>query len=285
MTHAAATVDQMLPPYPAERGLDVYNKKLGMWVFLASEVMFFAALIGTYVILRFGATGEWAKPGIVLNIKITAFNTFLLICSSVSMVKAYAAIQDGDPKKMRFWLLMTILDAHERGTAQDGHQQPEAHLLRVAVLDRRVRFDHRHARADQQERVEGSDLDVEHDARLGPLARGPEPEDDVGPDQGRKEHDLRSEEHPHPELLVVDVEPPLGRIRGQHLIDGGGCVRHRSSPRSVARDRRAGRLTVGGQLGVLRQVVLGRLRRAELIGAAVHRGHLLPVAVRRGARQ
>ncbi len=109
MTHAAATVDQMLPPYPAERGLDVYNKKLGMWVFLASEVMFFAALIGTYIILRFGAPGEWAKPGIVLNIKITAFNTFLLICSSVSMVKAYAAIQDGDPKKMRFWLLMTIL--------------------------------------------------------------------------------------------------------------------------------------------------------------------------------
>ena len=109
MTHAAATVDQMRPPYPAERGLDVYNTKLGMWVFLASEVMFFAALIGTYIILRFGAPGEWAKPGIVLNIKITAFNTFLLICSSVSMVKAYAAIQDGDPKKMRFWLLLTIL--------------------------------------------------------------------------------------------------------------------------------------------------------------------------------
>lgn len=109
MTHAAATVDQMRPPYPAERGLDVYNKKLGMWIFLASEVMFFAALIGTYIILRFGAPGEWARPGIVLNIKITAFNTFLLICSSVSMVKAYAAIQDGDPKKMRFWLLMTIL--------------------------------------------------------------------------------------------------------------------------------------------------------------------------------
>src|SRR5438552_13562072 len=109
MTHAAASVAHALTPYPAERGLDVYNKKLGMWVFLASEVMFFAALIGTYVILRFGATGEWARPGIVLNIKITAFNTFLLICSSVSMVKAYAAIQDGEPKKMRFWLLMNIL--------------------------------------------------------------------------------------------------------------------------------------------------------------------------------
>src|SRR5689334_6970257 len=119
MTHAAATVDQMRPPYPAERGLDVYNKKLGMWVFLASEVMFFAALIGTYIILRFGAPGEWAKPGIVLNIKITAFNTFLLICSSVSMVKAYAAIQDGDPKKMRFWLLMTILRSEERRVGKE----------------------------------------------------------------------------------------------------------------------------------------------------------------------
>src|ERR1044071_5108032 len=83
MTHA--TVDVMCPPYPTERGLDVYNTKLGMWVFLASEVMFFTALIGSYIILRFGAPGEWAKPGIVLNIPITAVNTFLLICSSVTM--------------------------------------------------------------------------------------------------------------------------------------------------------------------------------------------------------
>src|SRR5207245_1898415 len=81
----------------------------GMWLFFASEVIFFVALSGNYVILRFGAPGEWARPGIVLNIKVTAFNTFLLICSSVSMVKAYASIQDGDRQKMRFWLLMTIL--------------------------------------------------------------------------------------------------------------------------------------------------------------------------------
>ena len=73
MTHA--TVDVMRPPYPTERGLDVYNTKLGMWVFLASEVMFFTALIGSYIILRFGAPGEWARPGIVLNIPVTAINT------------------------------------------------------------------------------------------------------------------------------------------------------------------------------------------------------------------
>jgi heme/copper-type cytochrome/quinol oxidase subunit 3 len=109
MTHATATADLMRPPFPAERGLEVYNNKLGMWVFLASEVMFFSALIGAYIILRFGAPGEWARPGIVLNIQVTAFNTFLLICSSVSMVKAYAAIADGDQRRMRFWLLLTIL--------------------------------------------------------------------------------------------------------------------------------------------------------------------------------
>jgi len=99
----------MRPPFPAEPGIDVYNKKLGMWIFLASEVMFFAALIGSYVILRFGAPGEWALPGVVLNIKITAFNTFLLICSSVSMVKAYAAISDGDQRGLKLWLFLTIL--------------------------------------------------------------------------------------------------------------------------------------------------------------------------------
>ena len=99
----------MRPPFPAEPGIDVYNKKLGMWIFLASEVMFFGALIGSYVILRFGAPGEWALPGVVLNIKITAFNTFLLICSSVSMVKAYAAISDGDQRGLKLWLFLTIL--------------------------------------------------------------------------------------------------------------------------------------------------------------------------------
>jgi heme/copper-type cytochrome/quinol oxidase subunit 3 len=108
MTHAATT-SAMRPPFPAERGVDAHNHKLGMWIFLGSEIMFFTALIGSYIILRFGAPGEWAKPGVVLNVPVTAFNTFLLICSSVSMVKAFAAIADGNPKQLNFWLLMTII--------------------------------------------------------------------------------------------------------------------------------------------------------------------------------
>ncbi len=122
MTHATQALDQMRPPHPAEPGSGVYSNKLGMWVFLASDVMFFTALIGSYIVLRFGIGSSWAQPGAVLNVPLTGLNTFLLICSSVSMVKAYAAIADGKkyflrkvPGKtlqdggLKFWLLVTII--------------------------------------------------------------------------------------------------------------------------------------------------------------------------------
>jgi heme/copper-type cytochrome/quinol oxidase subunit 3 len=99
----------MRPPVAAEPGAGVYNEKLGMWVFLGSEVMFFTALIGAYIILRVAHPEAWAPPGEVLNVPVTAVNTFLLICSSVTMVKAFAAAQHGHLKQMRLWLLATVL--------------------------------------------------------------------------------------------------------------------------------------------------------------------------------
>lgn len=105
MAHAAL----MKPPARREIGADVYNEKLGMWVFLGSEVMFFTALIGAYIILRFGNPGAFAEPGEILNVPVTAVNTFFLICSSVTMVKAFAAIQDGDQKMLKVWLTATVL--------------------------------------------------------------------------------------------------------------------------------------------------------------------------------
>jgi cytochrome c oxidase subunit 3/cytochrome o ubiquinol oxidase subunit 3 len=99
----------MQPPVESEAGSGVYNEKLGMWVFLGSEIMFFTALIGSYIILRVAQPGAWKEPGVVLNIPITAVNTFLLICSSVTMVKAFAAAQDGRQKQLQSWLLATVL--------------------------------------------------------------------------------------------------------------------------------------------------------------------------------
>ena len=99
----------MQPPAQREIGSDVYNEKLGMWVFLGSEVMFFTALIGSYVILRFATPSHFAEPGVILNVPVTAVNTFLLICSSVTMVKAFAAIQQGNQQQLRLYLLATVV--------------------------------------------------------------------------------------------------------------------------------------------------------------------------------
>jgi heme/copper-type cytochrome/quinol oxidase subunit 3 len=104
MSHAATVAASR----PME-GMRVYNLKLGMWVFLLSEIMFFSSLIGAYIVLRFAHPEQWAEPNVVLNVPLTGFNTFMLICSSVTMVKAFAAIEHGDQAGLRKWLIATII--------------------------------------------------------------------------------------------------------------------------------------------------------------------------------
>jgi heme/copper-type cytochrome/quinol oxidase subunit 3 len=82
--------------------------KLGMWIFLVGDAMSFGALIVGYGLLRHAST-DWPVPSQVLGISLTAFMTFLLICSSVTMVLGLSAIQRGDMKGLRKFLLLTIL--------------------------------------------------------------------------------------------------------------------------------------------------------------------------------
>jgi len=91
--------------------LQISNGKVGMWLFLASEVMFFTGLIGAYIILRAGNV-TWADPthpDYPLAIPLTAFNTFLLICSSVTLVWGLQAVQQGERAKGNLGLLLTTL--------------------------------------------------------------------------------------------------------------------------------------------------------------------------------
>ncbi len=86
----------------------VESGKLGLWVFLASEVMFFAAMIGSYVVLRLGSPESWpANAKEILDLEMLGFNTFLLICSSVTMVLGLQAIQRNERKKTVWFLLAT----------------------------------------------------------------------------------------------------------------------------------------------------------------------------------
>jgi len=82
------------------------NGKLGIWLFLASEVMLFGALFSTYIILRNGAP-EW--PHGELNVMLGAINTVILITSSVTMVMAWATLKLKDFAKHRLYLIATFL--------------------------------------------------------------------------------------------------------------------------------------------------------------------------------
>ncbi len=101
MTHAHALVEENPSTIP---GLS--TRKFLMWLFLASEVMFFTGLIGTYIAIRFGGA-DWPVVAEKLNVPLVAVNTFILIVSSVTMVMAFAAIENGDKKGLTKFLIAT----------------------------------------------------------------------------------------------------------------------------------------------------------------------------------
>ena len=84
------------------------NVKLGIWLFLASEVMLFGGLFSAYVLLRMGAT-EWPLGSTLLNVPIGTFNTAVLISSSVTMVMAHASLKLDDFSKYKLYMGATIL--------------------------------------------------------------------------------------------------------------------------------------------------------------------------------
>ncbi len=85
--------------------------KLAVWLFLSTEIMFFTALIGTYIVLRFGAPeGSWPTTGAVRIVEwIGALNTFVLICSSGTIVFAFENARRDKPAQAKIWLLLTML--------------------------------------------------------------------------------------------------------------------------------------------------------------------------------
>lgn len=97
-------------PYTATARPDtgLYNAKLGVWLFLASEVMLFGALFSTYVLLRVNAP-TWPHGYDILNVPLATFNTVVLISSSVTMVMAWASLMMKNFGKYRMYMGSTIL--------------------------------------------------------------------------------------------------------------------------------------------------------------------------------
>jgi cytochrome c oxidase subunit III len=86
----------------------LYNAKLGVWLFLASEVMLFGALFSTYVLLRTGAD-TWEHGAEFLNVPLATINTMVLIISSVTMVMSWASLKMKNFGKYKLYMGLTFL--------------------------------------------------------------------------------------------------------------------------------------------------------------------------------
>lgn len=99
-------------PYTVEPRPDtgLFNAKVGIWLFLASEVMLFGALFSSYILLRVGAEpGAW--PHGLLNVWLGMTNTIVLIVSSITVVMAWASLKMHDFSKFKMYQSITLICA------------------------------------------------------------------------------------------------------------------------------------------------------------------------------
>jgi heme/copper-type cytochrome/quinol oxidase subunit 3 len=86
----------------------VPSGKLAIWWFLASEIMTFGGLIASFVLSRLAA-GGWEEQAAHVSTSIAAFNTLVLLTSSLTIVQAHHAVEDGSRRRAAIYLLATVL--------------------------------------------------------------------------------------------------------------------------------------------------------------------------------
>ena len=96
------------PAHHQVTGID--NRKLGMWVFLSSEFLFFGALINNYLLFKGRDFGPGALyPVELYDIPFTSISSFVLLMSSLTMVLAHSALSRDDQEQARTWLFATAI--------------------------------------------------------------------------------------------------------------------------------------------------------------------------------
>lgn len=91
--------------FPSGRALGLDHLKLGMWLFLGSEVMFFGGLIAAFLSYKVNSPSPEAA---LLDVGLVGINTFVLLASSLTVVSALARVERGDTAGMNLFLLVTI---------------------------------------------------------------------------------------------------------------------------------------------------------------------------------
>lgn len=82
---------------------------LGMWLFLAQEIMFFGGLFAVYLVYRFKYPDAWAAGSFDLDIKLGTFNTVVLLVSSLTMAMAVWSAQTGRQRNLIRYLFLTLV--------------------------------------------------------------------------------------------------------------------------------------------------------------------------------
>ena len=93
---------------PENTTTGINHRKLLMWVFLASDCLFFGALIATYMVYR-GQSLNGPYPLDIIDVPVTTISTFVLLCSSFAMVQALAATNANNQRGIKIWLLATVI--------------------------------------------------------------------------------------------------------------------------------------------------------------------------------
>jgi cytochrome c oxidase subunit 3 len=102
----------------------LYNAKLGIWLFLASEVMLFGGLFSAYIFMRMSAdVGYW--PTGLLNVPVGTMNTVILIASSVTVILAWASLKMRRWTKYVIYMTITILCAFVFLGVKLGYEWPD----------------------------------------------------------------------------------------------------------------------------------------------------------------
>ena len=97
-------IPYIVEPRP-DTGLN--NGKLGIWLFLASEVMLFGALFAAYIMMRVGGP-TWPLGASILNVPMATLNTLVLITSSITMVMAWASLMRRNYSAYQLYMFATV---------------------------------------------------------------------------------------------------------------------------------------------------------------------------------
>ncbi len=210
----SGTLAHAEPGHDHETNTGVSNPKLAIWLFLSSEALFFGAFIVTYFLYR-GRDTQFLKgptPDELLNIPFTSVTSFILLMSSLTMVLALAAIQRGDQRQLRIWLLATALFGLTFIAGQ-VYEFTEFYRQGLTPVDEHVRHDVLRAdRSARRARHDGHRLVA---PAVGPFGAGPAAAGEVGGGRDRRallalrRHRVDLHLHgdlPDPDALRTDVQ-------------------------------------------------------------------------------